>query len=101
MSTALEFKRSLAMTLQWRMDAEGLNVSQLAAKMGTDRKVARRVLDPNDTEVTFETVEKAAKALDVELELKHRLLPLKRLAPLVARLAATTDPRKATALRRK
>lgn len=100
MSTAIQLKKSLATALHRTMRAAGLNVTTAAAKIGCDRKVIRRLLDPNDTAITFKTVEKATKALNLEPKLIIRPLPLKKLAPLAARLAATADGKEADSLRK-
>ena len=100
MSTAIQLKKSLAYALRRTMTADGLNVTTTAAKAGCDRKVIRRLLDPNDAAITFKTVEKITKALNLKPKLTVRPLPLKKLAPLAARLAATEDKKEADSLRK-
>lgn len=82
------------------MRASHLNVTTAAAKIGCDRKVIRRLLDPNDTAITFKTVEKVTRALNLDPKLTVRPLSLKKLAPLAEHLVATDDDKQADALRK-
>ena len=100
MSTAIQLKKSLATALHRQMRADRLNVTTAAARIGCDRKVIRRLLDPNDTAITFKTVEKVTKAFNLDPRLTVRPLPLKKLAPLAAHLVATADNKEADALRK-
>ena len=100
MNTALQLKKSLADAVRGVMTAEGLNVTTAAAKIGCDRKVVRRLLNRKDTAVTFKTVDRVTKALNLKPELTIRPLPLEKLTPLIAQLAATNDRRQADLLRK-
>ena len=46
--------------------------AKLAAAMKTSRTVAHRLLDPNDTGVTLDTLVRASDALGLDLDLSFR-----------------------------
>jgi hypothetical protein len=100
MRTATQLKKSLATALQRTMKTDRLTVTAVAGRIGCDRKVVRRLLDPNDTAITFKTVEKVTKALNLHPKLTIRPLPLKKLQPIAARLASTDDNTEASLLRK-
>ncbi|MDZ7958194.1 MAG: hypothetical protein RMY34_09880 [Aulosira sp. DedQUE10] len=45
------------------MNKRNLNKTAMAEKMGTSRLSLDRLLDPNNTSVTLDTLERAAKAV--------------------------------------
>lgn len=59
----------LAVKLAEEMEAKGVSISEFARRMGTSRTVAKRVLDPNNTSLTFRTATKASCALGLKLSL--------------------------------
>jgi DNA-binding phage protein len=71
-STAL--KRVLAFEIHQAMRERSLTKVQMANKMGTSRSSLDRLLDPNHSNVTLETIERAAFALGkkVEIHLEDR-----------------------------
>lgn len=56
-------KRVIAWQIGDAMNKKNLNKTAMAEKMGTSRSSLDRLLDPNNTSVTLETVERAAKAV--------------------------------------
>lgn len=66
---AAAFKRVLAWKIQQSMDEKGLNKTQMAKKMHTSRPAIDRLLDPENTSITLQTVVKAAQACNMHLSL--------------------------------
>ena len=60
-------KEILADQIREAMDRKGVTFSALASSMGTSRTVVYRLLDPNDTGVTLETLSRVAHALGLGL----------------------------------
>jgi antitoxin HicB len=65
----LAFKRILALRLKEEMEAQRLSKATMAQRMGTSRAQLDRVLDPHGSNVTIETVVRAAKTLGRRLTL--------------------------------
>jgi predicted XRE-type DNA-binding protein len=65
----LAFKRILAIRLKEEMQAQRLSKATMAQRMGTSRAQLDRVLDPHGSNVTIETVVRAAKTLGRRLTL--------------------------------
>ena len=70
-SHALAMKRVLAWQVQTLMAKQRLSKVEMARRMKTSRAQLDRLLDPDNTSITLQTMEKAAvalgKALKVEL----------------------------------
>ncbi len=60
----------LALKLAEELDAQGMSVSEFARKMGSTRAVATRILNPNNTSLTFKTATKAASALGMKFQVQ-------------------------------
>ena len=60
-------KRVLAWKLKQSMEDKGLSKSQLAREMKTSRPAVDRLLDPENTSVTLQTLVKAAKACQLQI----------------------------------
>jgi antitoxin HicB len=56
-------KRVIAWQISEAMNKRNLNKTAMAEKMGTSRSSLDRLLDPNNTSVTLDTLERAAKAV--------------------------------------
>ncbi len=69
-ATALAVKRIIAWQLQKAMDERKLNKTDMAALMDTSRRQLSRVLNPEDGNVTLETLQRAAKAVGRSLRLE-------------------------------
>jgi len=67
--TATAIKRVLAMELLQAMEAEHVNKTTLAKKMSTSRTQLDRVLDPNETGTSIESLTSAAVAMGKRLEI--------------------------------
>lgn len=67
---AAALKRVLAYEIQKTMELSHLTITELANRMHTSRSALKRLLDPNNTSVTLQTLEKAAVALEKKLIIK-------------------------------
>jgi len=56
-------KRVIVWQISEAMNKRNLNKTAMAEKMGTSRSSLDRLLDPNNTSVTLDTLERAAKAV--------------------------------------
>lgn len=59
----IAIKRVIAWQISEAMNKQNLNKTAMAQKMGTSRSSLDRLLDPNNTSVTLDTIERAAKAV--------------------------------------
>lgn len=69
-ATAIAVKRVIAWQLQQEMEKRKLTKSAMAKKMETSRVQLDRVLNPEDGNVTLETLQRAARAVGKELRLE-------------------------------
>lgn len=60
----------LAIKLSEEITAKKITISEFARRMGTTRAVAKRVLNPQNTSLTFRTAAKASSALGMKLKLE-------------------------------
>lgn len=69
-ATALAVKRVIAWQLQQEMEKRQLTKTEMARKMETSRRQLDRVLNPEDGNVTLETLQRAASAVGRSLRLE-------------------------------
>jgi antitoxin HicB len=73
--TVIAVKRYIAYQLTAKMQAEDLSKAELARRMETSRSALDRLLDPENSSVTLQTLQSAAQALGgrlkVELDFDH------------------------------
>lgn len=62
-SEAAAIKRVIAYELQQKMIADNISVNRLAKELETSRTAICRILDPENTSITLNTIEKVAKYL--------------------------------------
>ncbi len=62
-SEAVALKRVIAYELQQKMKEENISVNRLAKELETSRSAVCRILDPENTSITLNTIEKVAKYL--------------------------------------
>ncbi len=60
-------KKVLARQILARMKHSGITKTTLAERMKTSRSAVERLIDPDDTGITFVTLAKASAALDLNL----------------------------------
>jgi antitoxin HicB len=69
-ATAVAVKRVIAWQLQQTMKEKRITKTAMAAQMDTSRQQLNRVLNPEDGNVTIETLQRAAKAVGKSLRLE-------------------------------
>ena len=62
-SEAVALNRVIAYELQQKMKEENISVNRLAKELETSRTAVCRILDPENTSITLNTIEKVAKYL--------------------------------------
>lgn len=62
-SEAVALKRVIAYALEEKMKTDNISVNRLARELETSRTAICRILDPNNTSITLNTIEKVAKYL--------------------------------------
>jgi hypothetical protein len=67
---AAAIKRAIAWQLQQEMDGKRLSKTVMAARMRTSRAQLNRLLDPEDGNVTIETLQRAATILGREVRVE-------------------------------
>ncbi len=74
-ATAVAVKRYIAFQLTEKMSVEQLSKAEMARRMDTSRSALDRLLDPDNSSVTLQTLQSAAQALGgrlkVELDFNH------------------------------
>ncbi|MBP3924803.1 XRE family transcriptional regulator [bacterium] len=68
-SEAVVLKRVIAYALEEKMKADKISVNRLARELETSRTAICRILDPNNTSITLNTIEKVAKYLGKKIVL--------------------------------
>jgi len=69
-ATAVAVKRYIAYQLQQKMSEEKLSKSEMAKRMATSRSALDRLLDPENTSVTLQTLQSAARAVGGKLKVE-------------------------------
>jgi antitoxin HicB len=69
-ATAIAVKRVIAWQLQQAMKERQISKTDMAMRMKTSRRQLSRVLNPDDNNVTLETLQRAAKAVGRSLRLE-------------------------------
>jgi DNA-binding Xre family transcriptional regulator len=69
-ATATAVKRVIAWQLRETMKEKRITKTAMAAEMATSRQQLNRVLNPDDGNVTIETLQRAAKAVGKSLRLE-------------------------------
>ncbi len=74
--SAVAVKRLIAFQLAEKMSEKNLTKSELARRMATSRSALDRLLDPDNSSVTLQTLQSAVQALggrlNVELEFENK-----------------------------
>ena len=73
-ATAVAVKRVIAFQLSEAMNSQSITKTAMAQRMGTSRAALDRLLDPDNSSVTLQTLQSAARALGgrvrIELDLR-------------------------------
>ena len=67
-SDTVAIKRVIAYALEQKMIAENITISRLAKELDTSRSAISRILDPQNTAITLNTIEKVAKYLGKRIQ---------------------------------
>ena len=86
-SPDLELKRSLAASILQKMEQDNLSISALAERIGTGRTAVRRILDAQNTSITFRSMSRAAHAVGLKIKLIAEPMSPDELGQLAHRLA--------------
>ncbi len=65
----IAIKRVIAWQLQQEIESNRMTKTDVAKAMGTSRAAVDRLLDPNNTSVTLNTLSKAARILGKKIEI--------------------------------
>lgn len=68
-SETVALKRVIAYALEEKMKADNISVNRLAKELETSRTAICRILDPKNTSITLNTIEKVAKYLGKKIVL--------------------------------
>jgi antitoxin HicB len=71
--SAVAAKRVIAWQLAEVMQTQELTKTEMARRMGTSRAALERLLDPDNTSVTLQTLQSAARAVGGRLEIRLSL----------------------------
>jgi len=88
-SIDVEIKRTLIASILKKMEEDDLSISDLAESMGTDRTAVRRILDAENTSITFRSMTRAAQAVGLRIKLIAEPMSPADLGKLAHRLAKT------------
>lgn len=69
-TTAVAVKRYIAYRLAEKMNETRLSKSEMARRMDTSRSALDRLLDPNNSSVTLQTLQSAVQALGGRLKIE-------------------------------
>lgn len=66
---AVAIKRVIAYALKQKMDEENISVNKLAKELATSRSAVIRILDPENTSITLNTITKISRFLGKKISL--------------------------------
>ena len=69
-TTAVAIKRYIAFQLVAKMSEENLSKAEMARRMETSRSALDRLLDPENSSVTLQTLQSAAQALGGKIKIE-------------------------------
>mgnify|MGYP003550761104 CR=1 FL=1 len=67
--TAVAHKRVIALQIKHAMQEKHITKSQMAEKMSTSRTAVDRLLNPDNPSITLDTIDRAAVALGMQLNI--------------------------------
>jgi len=86
-SIDVEIKRTLTASILKKMEEDDLSIGDLAERMGTGRTAVRRILDAENTSITFRSMTRAAQAVGLQIKLIAEPMSPADLGKLAHRLA--------------
>lgn len=97
-SPDIAIKRSLTASIQKKMAQDKLSITSLAARMGTGRTAVRRILDAENTSITFRSMSRVAQAVGLQIKLIAEPMSPDDLGKLAHRLAKSKGRAESTKL---
>ena len=94
----IKVKQAFTSTIQKKMNQDNLSISVLAKRMKTGRTAVRRILDVNNTSITFRSMSRIARAVGLEVRLIAEPMSPEYLDHLAQRLSKTKSRTRATKL---
>lgn len=94
----VELKRSLTASILKKMAQDNLSITALAERMGTGRTAVRRILDAQNTSITFRSMSRAAQAVGLQIKLIAEPMSPDDLGKLAHRLAKSRNKAEAAKL---
>ena len=91
LSVDVEIKRTLTASILKKMEEDDLSISALAERMGTGRTAVRRILDAENTSITFRSMTRAAQAVGLRIKLIAEPMSPDDLGKLAHRLAKSKN----------
>jgi len=85
----IRVKQAFTSAIQKKMNQDKLSISVLAKRMKTGRTAVRRILDVNNTSITFRSMSRIARAVGLEVRLIAEPMSPEDLDHLAQRLAKT------------
>ena len=86
-----EIKHDLVDAIKSRMKAQKLSVSAFARMLGTGRHAVRRILDPDNTSISLNTISRATHSLGFKMTIQPRQLTPKELKALADKMVDATS----------
>ena len=93
-----ETKHELVNAIKSRMKARKLSISAYAGMLGTGRNAVRRILDPDNTSISLNTISRATHALGFKVTLQPRRLTTNELVNLADKLTKASTSEEADEL---
>ena len=97
-AASIQIKKDLSDAIQRRLKEDHISINAFAKRLKTGRNVIRRLLDSNNTAITLKTMCKAADALNLQLSITMKRLPLSEIDALFAKVGETNDEHQAALL---
>jgi len=68
--SAIAIKRVIAWELRQKMELENISKTEMALKLQTSRSALDRLLDPNNTSITLNTLDHAARTIGKKIHIE-------------------------------
>ena len=93
-----EIKHDLVDAIKSRMKAQKLSVSAFARMLGTGRHAVRRILDPDNTSISLNTISRATHSLGFKMTIQPRKLSKDELVEIADKLTKASTEEEADKL---
>ncbi len=68
--SAIAIKRVIAWEISQKMELENISKTEMASRLQTSRSALDRLLDPNNTSITLNTLDHAARTIGKKIHIK-------------------------------